>query len=147
MPRSADEVFQRMLDLLLDKDMDGVADLWAPEGVAEFPFATAGAPTRLVGREAVRDYLSGYPELYDVTGFPSVMSHRTRDPATAVVEFTAVGRTVATGNPYEMSYVVILTVREGRIVAYRDYWSPVQAARARGDLNGVVDALREEVSA
>ncbi|MFC4562428.1 nuclear transport factor 2 family protein [Nocardiopsis mangrovi] len=133
MDRSPEGVFRRMLDLLATKDMDGIAGLWAPEGTAEFPFAEAGAPKRLEGREAVRDYLAGYTDVYDVTGIPAVRVHRTGDPETVVAEFSAEGRTVRTGAPYRMDYIAVITVQDGSITGYRDYWSPVQAARAGGD--------------
>ncbi|GAB3720175.1 nuclear transport factor 2 family protein [Nocardiopsis oceani] len=123
-----------MLELLEAKDMDGIAGLWAPDGTAEFPFAEAGAPTRLSGREAVREYLAGYPDVYDLTGVSEVRVHRTVDPETAIVEFSSEGRTVRTGAPYRMDYITVITVRGGSITEYRDYWSPVQTARAAGDL-------------
>ena len=34
----------------------------------------------------------------------------------------------ATGAPYEQSYVSVLTVRDGLIVRYRDYWNPLRSA-------------------
>jgi ketosteroid isomerase-like protein len=40
---------------------------------------------------------------------------------------TAAGTIKDTGGPYEMSYVVVLTVRDGRIAHYRDYWNPLKA--------------------
>jgi len=141
MDRSPEGVFRRMLELLLAKDMDGVAELWAPEGTAAFPFAEGGAPTLLSGREAVRDYLSGYPEVFDVTGVSGVRVHHTVDPETIVVELSSEGRTVRTGAPYRMDYVTVLTVRDGGIIECRDYWSPVQTARASGNLETLREGL------
>ncbi|GAA2814526.1 nuclear transport factor 2 family protein [Saccharopolyspora taberi] len=127
------ELFQRGLRLLLEKDMDGFVDLFAADCTVEFPFAEGESPKRLTGREALRAYLDGYPDRLDITGFPSVEVHRTTDPAMIVAEFTAHGRTVRTGAGYEMRYVVVLTARDGEIQSYRDYWSPVMAARAVGE--------------
>ncbi|WP_245645272.1 nuclear transport factor 2 family protein [Pseudonocardia acaciae] len=146
MPRTPEETFRRLLELLLDKDMDGIADLWAPDGEAEFPFATGGAPTRLDGREAVRRYLDGYPDRMDVTDIPSVTVHHTQDPDTVVVEFTANGRTVSTDTPYRMDYIAVVTVKDGLIASYRDYWSPVAAARAAGTLPELLAALDATVA-
>ncbi|MEU0240912.1 nuclear transport factor 2 family protein [Nocardiopsis sp. NPDC006198] len=143
MERSPEEVLRRMLELLEAKDMDGIAGMWAPDGTAAFPFAEAGAPTRLDGREAVRDYLSGYTDVYDVTGVPAMRVHRTGDPETVVAEYSAEGRTVRTGVPYRMDYITVVTVRDGFITEFRDYWSPVQAARAGGGL----EALRKGLGA
>nr|WP_157528949.1 nuclear transport factor 2 family protein [Kibdelosporangium sp. MJ126-NF4]CEL20934.1 hypothetical protein [Kibdelosporangium sp. MJ126-NF4]CTQ95552.1 hypothetical protein [Kibdelosporangium sp. MJ126-NF4] len=142
MPRTPDETFQQLLDLLLAKDMDAVADLWATDGVAEFPFAAGSSPRRLAGREEVRAYLAGYPDLMDVREIPSVTVHHTRTPDTIVVEFTANGRTVRTGKPYQLDYIAVITVQDGLITRYRDYWSPLATAAAAGSL----DALRSELA-
>jgi len=141
MDRSPEGVFRRMLELLTAKDMDGIAGLWAPDGTAEFPFAEAGAPTRLSGREAVRAHLAGYPDVYDVTGVMAVRVHRTADPETVIAEFSSEGRSVRTGAPYRMDYITVVTVRSGLITEYRDYWSPVQTARAGGDLEALCKQL------
>lgn len=39
MPSTPEETFRRLLELMLAKDTDAVADLWAEDGTAEFPFA------------------------------------------------------------------------------------------------------------
>jgi ketosteroid isomerase-like protein len=140
-PRTPEDTFRRMLELLLAKDMDGIADLLAPDGAAQFPFAEAGAPTRLAGREQVRRYLDGYPDRMDVTAVPAVTVHSTTDPDTIVVEFTAHGRTVRTDTPYQLDYIAVITVRDGHIAHYRDYWSPVATARAAGTLPELLAAL------
>jgi hypothetical protein len=127
---SPTELIRRALDLLLSKDMAGFLGLFADDAVLEFPFAEPPQPARVVGREALTAYLDGYPERLDIREFPVVVLHQTVDPAVAIVEFTAKGVTVSTGEPYELSYVAVITVRDDLIVTYRDYWSPVAAARA-----------------
>ncbi|OEU91354.1 nuclear transport factor 2 family protein [Streptomyces oceani] len=139
--RSPRELFTHALTLLRAKEMDRFVDLFTTDAVCEFPFAPPGAPRRLEGREALRSYLDGYTELVDLTHFPSVLTHETSDPEVLVVEFTAEGTTVATGEPYELSYVVVLRVRDGEFVGYRDYWSPLAAASATGQLKPLRDAL------
>ncbi|MFH8489387.1 nuclear transport factor 2 family protein [Streptomyces longisporoflavus] len=127
---SATDVFTRSLDLLLAKDIDGWVGLWAPDGVFEFPFALPGAPHRLVGRDAVRGYMADYPDHIDLRSFEDVTVHRTDDPATIVVELRGTGRAVATGRPYDMPYVQVVTVHDGQITRFRDYWNGALAADA-----------------
>lgn len=124
------ELIQRGLDLLLAKDMSGFVDLFAGDAVVEFPFAEPPQPPRVEGRAALADYLDGYPDKVDIHEFPVVVLHQTTDPEVVVAEFTAKGVTVRTGQPYELSYVAVITVRDGLVVSYRDYWSPVAAERA-----------------
>lgn len=141
MPRTPEETFRRLLDLLLAKNMDAIADLWAEHGTAEFPFAVGDSPRRLAGREEVRGYLASYPEQMDVRAIPAVTVHHLERPDTIVVEFTAHGRTVRTGEPYRLDYVTMITVQDGLITHYRDYWSPLAAASAAGTLPELLGSL------
>ncbi|GAB3580949.1 nuclear transport factor 2 family protein [Amycolatopsis endophytica] len=147
MPSAPEKVFRRLLDLMLNKEMNAVADLWAEDGTAEFPFADGDAPRRLTGREEVRGYLAGYPELLDVREVAALTVWPTGDTDTAVVEWTAEGRAVRTGERYRLDYVVVLTVRDDLITVYRDYWSPLATARAAGRLPELIASLdRGDVS-
>ena len=144
--RTSEETFRRLLELLLAKDMDAVADLWAEDGTAEFPFAEGASPRRLTGRESVRGYLAGYPDMMDVQAIPTLTVRHTDQPDTIVVEFTADGRTVATDEPYQLDYITVLTTHEGLITRYRDYWNPVAAASASGTLPELLGSLGSQAS-
>ncbi|PDP85383.1 hypothetical protein CQJ94_23050 [Glycomyces fuscus] len=61
MPRTPEETTRRLPDPVLAKDTN-VADLWAKDGTAEFPFAAGASPCRLVG----------FPEVYEVRGIPAI---------------------------------------------------------------------------
>ncbi|GAB2783414.1 nuclear transport factor 2 family protein [Streptomyces daliensis] len=124
-PTTPEQVFRRSLELLLAKDISGWLGLWAEDGVVEFPFAPPGAPRRLDGKEAVRAYMADYPDHIDLADIPWVEIHTTGDPEVAVAEWRGVGRVVATGEPYDMTYIVVLTVRDGLFTHYRDYWNPL----------------------
>lgn len=131
MTPTPEDVYRKSVEYLLAEDIPGWVGLWDESGVMEFPFAPPGAPGRLDGRAAVAEYMKGYPELLRPTAVEEVL-HRTEDPEVIVVEMRAEGQVVATGQPYDMSYVAVLTVRDGRIVHYRDYWNPLAAARMLG---------------
>lgn len=128
----ANAVIDRALHLLLAHEMTEFAQLWAPNGTMEFPFAAAGQPSRLDGRSAVVDYLSGYTEMLDVRSISSEIRHQTDDPSTVIVEFEVEGVAVAAQKPYRMRYIAVVTVSEDGIENYRDYWSPLAAAEVLG---------------
>jgi uncharacterized protein len=136
---TARELLDEALRLLLAKDMAGFADLWATDGTMEFPFAPPGWPTRLDGRAAVHEYLRGYPDVYDIKAVTVHTAHETTDPEVIVVEFTVDGVLVQTGEPYQRRYITVLTVRDGHIADYRDYWSPL-GMTAETDFTGRDDA-------
>jgi len=56
--------------------------------------------------------------------------HETADPDVVIGEFAASGLVVATGEPYTARYIAVLTITDGRIRRYRDYWNPL----ALGDI-------------
>ncbi|MFD8379831.1 nuclear transport factor 2 family protein [Streptomyces sp. NPDC059679] len=136
-PRTAVEVFDRAKELLLAHDMLGFADLWAADGTMEFPFAPPGRPSRLEGREAVREYLRDYTDLLDARAVTHDVRHRTEDPNALIVEWAVEGIAVRTGRPYRMAYVAFITVEDGEITSYRDYWNPLAA----GQVLGILDEL------
>lgn len=139
--RSPRELFEHGLDLLLAADMPSFLDLFAADAELEFPFATAGAPERVHGQAALHDYLIDYPQRLAIREFPAVAVHETTDPEVIVAEFTARGTTVRTGATYELSYIAVIRARHDKIVAWRDYWSPVAAAVATGTLPELLTEL------
>ncbi|MGW0461558.1 nuclear transport factor 2 family protein [Streptomyces tendae] len=124
-PMSPSDLLRHGLRLLLDKDIDGWVGLWADDGVMEFPFAPEGRPRRLEGREAVAAYMRHYPDHIDLHDLPDLRIHETTDARTVVVEMRGVGRLVRTGAPFDMTYIAVVTVEDGRFTSYRDYWNPL----------------------
>ncbi|MCX4902985.1 nuclear transport factor 2 family protein [Streptomyces sp. NBC_00878] len=80
---------------------------------------------RLDGKEAIAAYMRHYPDHVDVHDFPDVRIHQTVDPEVIVVEMRGVGRLVETGSPFDVTYIAVVTVQEGLITSYRDYWNPL----------------------
>jgi ketosteroid isomerase-like protein len=111
--------------LTLSGDVDGLADLFAPDAVIEAPFAPPGAPSRLEGREAIREYsrhVMASPlrlEDYEVTEL-----YQTQDPEVVIAEMRAKGTLTTTGQPFAATSVQILRIRAGQIVLFRDFANP-----------------------
>src|SRR6184192_3007068 len=105
------------------------------------PVPGPGYPTRLEGRDAIREYLRDYPNLLDIREVTAKTVHETADPAVVVAEFTVAGVVVATGKPYELSYIAVITVEDGEIRHYRDYWSPLAAAELLGGVEELTAAF------
>ncbi|WP_406418649.1 nuclear transport factor 2 family protein [Streptomyces sp. NBC_01614] len=130
------DLYRHSLRLLLDKDIPAWVGLWADDGVMEFPFALTGWPARLEGREAIADYMRHYPDHIDLHDFPDLRIHETTDAGTIVVEMRGVGRTVATGGAFDMTYIAVVTVQDGRFTSYRDYWNPLAVQAPGVDFTG-----------
>ena len=121
---TAVQLLKRGLDTFLAKDMKGWADLCDENVVAEFPFSPDPATRKLVGRAAVYAYIKDYPKAIDIKAIPTLKIHATADPNVAIAEWSVSGRVISNGNPYELSYATVVTVRNGLIVNYREYWNP-----------------------
>ncbi|MBB5121853.1 phenazine biosynthesis protein PhzA/PhzB [Streptomyces eurocidicus] len=130
------DLYRHSLRLLLDKDIPAWTGLWADDAVMEFPFAPPGWPRRLEGREAVAAYMRDYPDHIDLHDFPDLRIHETTDPATLVAEMRGTGRVTATGRPFEMTYIAVVTAHNGRFTSYRDYWNPLAVHEHGLDLTG-----------
>ncbi|MFE6834755.1 nuclear transport factor 2 family protein [Streptomyces sp. NPDC057705] len=130
------DLYRHSLRLLLAKDIPGWVGLWADDGVMEFPFAPPGRPERLEGREAIAAYMRDYPDHIDLHDFPDVRIHESTAPGTIVVEMRGVGRLVATGGPFDMTYIAVVTVQDGRFTSYRDYWNPLAVQTPTMDFTG-----------
>ncbi|WP_033818526.1 nuclear transport factor 2 family protein [Kitasatospora sp. MBT63] len=135
-PVTPAELYQHGLQLLLDKDIPAWVELWHEDGVLEFPFAPEGWPSRLEGKAAVGAYMRDYPDHIDLHEFPEVTIHRTMAPGTIVVEMRGVGRLVKTDSPFEMTYIAVVTVEDGLITSYRDYWNPLAVSLPGADFAG-----------
>ncbi|MYU07258.1 nuclear transport factor 2 family protein [Streptomyces sp. SID8366] len=135
-PTSPADLYRHSLRLLLDKDIPAWVALWAEDGLMEFPFAPADRPRRLEGKEAVAAYMRHYPDHIDLHDFPDLRIHQTTEPGTIVVEMHGVGRMVETGAPFDMTYIAVVTVRDGRFTSYRDYWNPLAVQEPGTDFTG-----------
>jgi len=119
------------------------ADLFAEDGVLEYPFAFPGQPRRLVGREAIRAHFSGTSsarEAFDMDGVDAIV-RETDDPEVVVAEVEHHGRSRVTGESYRFRALGVIRVRDGEIVSYEDYMDALAAARLLGRTRELADAL------
>jgi uncharacterized protein len=90
--------------------------------------------------------MRGYPDILQIKEIPTPVLHQSVDPEVVIVELEAAGIVVATGAPYRMRYIAVITVRDNEIQCYRDYWSPLAAAEAMGgtaQLNAFAGSMHE----
>ncbi|MEU7767581.1 SgcJ/EcaC family oxidoreductase [Nocardia sp. NPDC049190] len=125
------ELVERMFNDLPARDPDAFVALFAPDAVFEIPFTIPGLPTRLEGREAIREHLAqrwsglsgievhgSYPQVYD-TGDPEVLLVENE------VDMTLPGAERARVR----TSVNVVRVRGGKIVLFRDYMDTARFAR------------------
>ena len=124
------DVFVEATEAIRAGDVDGWLATCRDDVVLEFPYAPEGRPRRIEGKAAAGDYLRAIPSQIDFERVTNLEVHQTVDPNTAIIEWSASGRVKATGAPYEMDYVVVLVLVDGKMAVYRDYWNPVTVLAA-----------------
>jgi ketosteroid isomerase-like protein len=129
-----DPFFAMLRDALGDRIDPGARnflDLMDEGYVMEFPYARPGMASRIEGRDRVIEYLVSVAGGIAVDELGDIEVHETGDPAVVIVEFSARGRALATGEVYDNRYISIIETAGGKIVRYRDYWNPLAGLRAR----------------
>lgn len=106
--------------------------LFADDVLFEFPFAPEGLPRRLDGVAALAVHLQKLGPLIDFG--PLTLGHVHPSGETVIFEFSCTGQGLHTGVPYNQDYISVVTLREGRITHYRDYWNPLVVLTALGGL-------------
>jgi ketosteroid isomerase-like protein len=129
-PTDPVEMFRHVLRLFFEGDTESHVALLAEDVVFEFPFAPAGVPRRLEGKAAAAQHIR--VNLVEPARLPEATIHRTTEPDTAIAEARNVGRVKATGARFDMSFIAVMKVRDGRITLYRDYWSPLDVGGLAG---------------
>ena len=117
----------------VDQDADGFVEMMAPDGVMEFPYAPSGGVPRVEGREALAAYLAGFNGVLAIDSITEPTVHLTQDPNVVILEFGCIGRGLKTGRPYNQRYISVITLKDGKIARYVDYWNPLVVLAALGD--------------
>ena len=121
-----------------------IGDLFAENIVFEFPYAPEGLPRQLRGKVALIDHLARISPLLE---FGEMTLHRVHPSGdTVVLEFSCMGRGRRTGAPYHQRYISVVTLSDGRIVHYVDYWNPLVLLSALGGSEAARTAFAEGVA-
>jgi ketosteroid isomerase-like protein len=116
---SPTDVFQKLITGISERRWEELADLYAEDAVVDMPMDQQRV--HIEGRDEVRRRFAaaagGPIELYahDIT------VHATTDPEVVIAEFEYDGLNRATGKTFTVANVQVLRVRDGLIVATRDY--------------------------
>ncbi|MEV1167003.1 nuclear transport factor 2 family protein [Nonomuraea sp. NPDC049784] len=115
---SIDEIVTAYHAAMLHKSPDELADLYAEDGLHEFPF---GGLAPYKGREEIR---AGYHAMWGGATFEAqevrrVALYQTTDPEVVVVEQNVFA--VAAGHQITVPGLLVLRIRNGQIIHTRDY--------------------------
>ena len=130
------EPFFRVIEDGLAGLVDGghFFDLLADNVVFEFIITVPDYPRRIAGRDNLIDLYRGYHNAFFLDRCFDLRTHRA-DDSTVTLEYASEGRAVATGRPYGNHYISVVTIKDRKIIHWRDYLDPLRVFEALG-VNG-----------
>jgi limonene-1,2-epoxide hydrolase len=136
MTSSPKEVARALVDSYNAKSLDGVLELYRPDGRYWDPLHTHG----VAGRDALRELLT---DLFAASVDEQMqIVTLAGDERYAVAELRSGGTYAATGVRFELDLTEVYEIVEGRIASCRAYFDPKQLPRdTRGD--GVAQPARD----
>jgi uncharacterized protein len=141
-PLSPAEVFLALVNGVAEGRWAELPSLYAEQTYVVHPFdPLRSAPLRT--REELREHFTpadAGPRLPRRAA--NITIHQTTDPEVIVAEFEYQGTDAGTGEPIAVPGIFVLRVRNGEIVSSRDYFDHLTAARAQGQLDALVAAVR-----
>ncbi|MFE6050922.1 nuclear transport factor 2 family protein [Kitasatospora sp. NPDC056446] len=138
MSRTPQEIFQSYVHAgTISRNADALAENFTEDGVFEAPLVPPGGdfPSRLVGREQIRDAMAAYyarpveagrSPNFEKSGY---VLHTTADPEVFIAEIDTVFDGDGDGDgdggdDVAVSLVQIFRIRDGKIARLRDYFAP-----------------------
>jgi uncharacterized protein len=147
MPESASprEVLEHLIHGISNQRWQELHELYAHDTLVEYPFALP-APARLEGRSAVQRYFAAVARMPLELHARNIVVHETSDPEVIVAEWDYDGLVTTTNSSFHVSNIQVSRVRNGQIVASRDYHNHLVLADVLGRLPALLAALTEKSS-
>jgi len=133
-PATPRAVLRRFHAAMQARSADALADLYAEDAIHEFSFAVPNRPARYLGQAEVR---AGYGAAWrdhplTIDAIEDVFVHDATDPEVVVGQWRLRGSLRATGAAVEVTGLLVLRVRGGKIVHCHDFMDALGIARALG---------------
>ena len=119
-------VIRAAIDALQAGDTDGWMEIYMTDAVHEFPFAPKDSVQRLEGRDKIAAYMGQLPTRLHFGKLSDIRVREAGDEL--IIEATGHHRRVRDDVNCDLSYVWFITLRDGKVVHFRDYMNPLQLA-------------------
>jgi ketosteroid isomerase-like protein len=111
-------------------DGDHFFDLLADDVVFDFVITVPDYPRHVVGRDNLMELYRGYGATFFLDRCYDLRVHHADATATVVLEYASEGKVVATGYPYGNRYISVVTLKDRKVSAWRDYLDPLRVFAA-----------------
>jgi ketosteroid isomerase-like protein len=129
---AAGQILERARAAAIARSASEMAQLYAVDAVHEFPFTRPGLPSRLVGRDAIMEFIvAGWQGPLKYERYHTLSAYTTNEPGTVIVEQEVHGTSATTGS-FILPNLVVLSVSGNKIQHYRDFVNILAAFEAIG---------------
>jgi uncharacterized protein len=129
MPATPREVFEALLRGITERRFDTLFELYAEDCTVDIPFAVP-EPLHLAGSQALREHFQPADRMPMEMTAENVVVHETADPEVIVAEWDYHIRVTTTGKELTAANIQVMRVRDGKIVATRDFHNHAALAAA-----------------
>jgi uncharacterized protein len=120
--------FANALEHLAEGEMTAWAEIYEDDAVHEFPFAPDWQPKRLEGKSAITDYMQTVPSTVRLHEWHFTGVREAGDEL--ILEGYVEGVRTASGAPFNMEFVWIITHQNGRVSRFMDYMNGLRFTEA-----------------
>ena len=106
---------------------DHFFDTMAEEALFEFLYEFPGWPRIIRGRANLMAAYSGYGANIKLSSADQLVVHVSQGNKVVILEYEVHGRALATGKAYDNRFVSIITLKNRKIVRWRDYMDSLAA--------------------
>ena len=126
---------ERVIRTCGDLRPEDVRDDFAEDAVLELPYAPAGTPREVRGREAIIGYIELLrafipPGIFVAHSFDTLAA----DPNQVVARYAASTELKTTGKPYENTYITLIEIQRGKVARYTEFFDPINWVVAQGGI-------------
>jgi len=111
-------------------DGDHFFDTLAQDVVFEFRYIFPGWPEIVNGRDQLMALFEGYGKGMILHGSGGLVVHKSTKPGVVILEYMVQGKTVAASAEYNNRFASIITIKDRKIVHWRDYMDSLAAMTA-----------------
>jgi ketosteroid isomerase-like protein len=114
-------------------DFDAMKVMLHPDISYELPYAPEPFPRVTKGLDATIEFIRGIPAFLDTENLHDItVQEFASDPNELLAEYKSDTRITTTNRDYRNNYVLRVTVCDGKIIRFAEYFDPVQLITALG---------------
>jgi ketosteroid isomerase-like protein len=125
-------LLQRHLDAINAWDFAAMREIFHPEISLELPFVMEPFPKETKGFDAVMAFMESVPDFAEAENLHDISIHAfADDPNELVAEYRS-DMKLANGREYRNTYVVRATVKDGKLIRFREHFDSIPLLVAIG---------------